>query len=307
MIIVTCIILAIIICFALIYTYFFRLAFCKNKPQNTPYTFSGSDNEEHKKRIKNGLEWFNAQPKEDIYIESHDGLKLHGVYLNVNPETRKLILMFHGYRSSFRDFACAYEYYAQLGFNMIVVDQRSHGLSEGKFITYGVLERYDVVSWLEYAKQKYPENNDIYIDGISMGASTVLMASDLVTGVKGIIADCGYTSAKDIITCVAKGMHVPAFFVHPLGFMARIFCGIDYTYSTVDSLKKTNIPVIFVHGLSDDFVPAYMTEENYQVCNSKKTMVLVENAPHGYSFLIDEKRVKNELERFFNESEKGAL
>ena len=289
---------------AVIYTYYFRLAFARKKPKSSGFSFSGSNDPEHKRRIAEGIKWFDSKEKEDIYIKSYDDLKLHSVYIKSDLSPEKLIIMFHGYRSSFKDFACAFEYYNSLGFGMMVVDQRSHGLSEGKLISYGVKERYDVVSWVEYAKERFGNDVDIYLDGISMGASTVMMASDIVTGVKGIIADCGYTSPKEIIIEVAKSMHVPKLFVHPVGILARIFGGFDYSYSTKTSLAKTNIPVIFVHGLADDFVPSYMTEQNYAACSSNKTIVLVENATHGYSFLVDEKGVKRALECFIAETSK---
>ena len=302
MIVGICIGAAVLILVAIIYTYYFKLAFARKKPKAGKFSFAGSDDDEHKRKIKEGREWFESQSKEDIYITSYDKLKLHAYYVKATNPTNKVIIMFHGYRSSYKDFSCAFQYYHELGFDMIVVDQRSHGLSEGKIISYGVKERYDVVSWLEYAKERFGSEFAYYLDGISMGASTVMMASDIVNGVNGIIADCGYTSPKEIIIQVAKGMHVPKVFVHPVGLIARIFGGFNYKYSAKDSLSKTKVPVIFIHGLSDDFVPSYMTDENYDACTSKKTKVLVENATHGYSFLFDEKRVKEELEKFISET-----
>jgi len=302
MIIALCIVAAILLVTIAVYTYYYKLAFARKKPKFGVFSFSGSDNPEYKRKIEEGLNWFHSQEKEDIFIKSYDGLKLHSIYVKSVAKTDKIIIMFHGYRSSYKDFACAFEYYSKLGFDMIVVDQRSHGQSEGKIISYGVKERYDVVSWVEYTKERFGNDIDIFIDGISMGSSTVMMASDIIKGVKGIIADCGYTSPKEIITCVAKSMHVPKIFVHPVGLMARIFGGFDYSYSATDSLKNTDVPVIFVHGLSDDFVPSYMTEENYKACSSSKTMILVENAIHGYSFLVDEVRVKEALEKFISEN-----
>jgi len=294
----------ILIALAVVYTYYFRLAFSRKKPRSAGFSFAGSNDPEHKRRVAEGIEWFEAQEKEDIFIKSYDGIDLHSRYIKSNHSPEKIIIMFHGYRSSFKDFACAFEYYNSLGFSMIVVDQRAHGSSGGKLISYGVKERYDVVSWVEYSKERFGSDVNIYIDGISMGASTVMMASDIVTGVKGIIADCGYTSPKEIIIEVARSMHVPKIFVHPVGLLARIIGGFDYSYSTKTSLAKTNIPIIFVHGLADDFVPSYMTEENYKVCISKKKMILVENATHGYSFLVDEKGVKKALEDFIAETSK---
>lgn len=289
---------AVLLIAALVYTYYFRLAFARKKPKMGTFSFAGSNDEEHKRKIKEGREWFESCSKEDVFIKSYDGLNLHAYFVKTDTPSDKIMIMFHGYRSSYKDFSCAFQYYSGLGFDMLVVDQRSHGQSEGKIISYGVKERFDVVSWLEYAKERFGDEYSYYLDGISMGASTVMMASDLVSGVKGIIADCGYTSPKEIIIQVAKSMHVPKVFVYPVGFLARIFGGFNYKYSTKDALSKTSVPIIFVHGLSDDFVPSYMTDENYDVCASEKTKILVENATHGYSFLVDEKRVKAELEKF---------
>ena len=302
MIIALCISAVVLVVLTAVYTYYFRLAFARKKPKFGSFSFAGSNDPEHKRKIEEGLKWFEGQEKEHIFIRSFDGLKLHSVYIKNMNEVNKLMIMFHGYRSSYKDFACAFEYYSSLGFDMIVVDQRSHGQSEGHLISYGVKEKHDVVSWVEYAKRRFGVNTKIFVDGISMGASTVMMASDIVTGVSGIIADCGYTSPKEIIISVAKTMHVPKLFVYPVGLMARIFGGFNYSYSTCNSLQKTNIPIILVHGLSDDFVPFYMTEQNYNVCSSKKTMILVENATHGYSFLVDEKKVKEALEKFISEN-----
>ena len=289
---------AILLIVILIYSYYFRLAFARKKPKIGSFSFAGSDDPEHKRRIKEGLEWFDAQEKEAIFISSYDGLKLYGRFIKSRQSSNRYIVMFHGYRSSYKDFACAFEYYSSLGLNMLIVDQRAHGQSEGKIISYGVKERYDVVSWVEYIRERFGPDAEIFIDGISMGASTVMMASNLVKGVKGIIADCGYTSPKEIITEVARSMGVPKIFVHPVGLMARIFGGFDYKYSTTESLSETDIPVIFIHGLADDFVPSYMTEKNYEACASSKTVIFVENAIHGYSFLVDEKGVKSALEVF---------
>ena len=302
MIIEAFIVLGVIVLMSVIYIYYFRMAFVRKKTK-CPIISVVTDNEEFKRRINEGLEWFNSQEKEDIYINSYDDLKLHAYYLRSDSSdgNKKLMLMFHGYRSSYKDFACAFEYYHSLGFDMLVADQRAHGKSEGKLISFGVKERYDVVEWVKYDKERFPDA-DMFLDGISMGSSTVMMASDLVDGIKGIIADCGYTSPKEIIICVAKTMHVPKIFVYPIGLIAKIFGHFDYTYSAEKALSKTDIPIIMVHGLADDFVPSYMTDKNFDACNSKKTKVLVENATHGYSFLVDEARVKAELEKFISEN-----
>lgn len=292
-------IVAFLIIAFLVILYFFKMAFVRGKSTNIleqmPKTkeFEGYLNE-----IREGVAWFERMPKNDVYIQSHDGLKLHA-YIIKYDGANKTILLFHGYRSSAqRDFSCAMEYYYSLGMNIILVDQRAHGASEGRIIAYGVKERFDAKAWVEYAKAEFP-GTKIFLSGISMGSSTIMMASDILDGVSGIVADCGFTSPKEVIELVAKTQYrLPRWFCAPVGFFARIFGGFDYSYSSENSLSKTRIPILFIHGSADNFVPCYMTEKNYNICVSKKKKVIVEGAPHGFSFLVDKQTVKTALENF---------
>ena len=290
---------AVLIIAFLVILYFYRLAFVRGKstnvleqmPQNEE--FEGYFNE-----IRKGIAWFEQMPKSDAYIKSVDGLRLHAHIIKCDGAD-KTIILFHGYRSiAQNDFSCAMEYYYSLGMNLILIDQRAHGASEGKIITYGVKERFDVKSWIEYAKTEFP-NTKIFLSGISMGSSTVMMASDIIDGVSGIVADCGFTSPKEIIALVAKARYkLPRWLCAPVGLLARMLGGFDYSYSATQALEKTSIPILFIHGSADNFVPCYMTEENYKFCASKKKKIIVEGAPHGFSFLVDKNTVKNALESF---------
>ena len=253
------------------------------------------------------IEWIKdlrSRPYEEFSIVSFDGLPLYGKYYECQKGA-PIELMFHGYRGTAEQDLCGgVQRCFELGHNAFVVDQRGAGKSGGRTISFGINEHKDCLRWIDCIIDHFGKDVKIILTGISMGASTVLMASELPMpeSVKGIVADCGYTSPKEIITCVAKSMHVPKIFVYPVGFMARIFGKFDYSYSTKQSLAKTNIPVIFIHGLADDFVPSYMTEQNYDACASRKMMHLVENATHGYSFLVDEEGVKSALEKFITEN-----
>ena len=294
----------VILLFAVIY-YFFRIAFVRTKDR--PYLDEKPKSKEHEhfyNLIDEGSEWYESAPKEDVYIESYDGLRLHGEIIRASEETNRTIILFHGYRSiAKKDFSCAIPYYHSLGLNIILIDQRAHGKSEGKLITYGVKERYDACSWVELAKEKFP-GSKIYLSGISMGSSTVMMASDILKGVSGIVADCGFTSPKEIIQLVAKKEYkLPKWCCAPVGLFARIFGGFDYSYSAERSLAKTNIPILFIHGKADDFVPCYMTDKNFEACASDKRKIIVENATHGFSFLFAPKEVKDGIERFILKNE----
>ena len=294
----------IILLIALIYTYYFRLAFARKKPKMGTFSFAGSENEEHKRKIKEGREWFENHSKEDVFIESYDGLKLHAYYVKTDTPSGKLIIMFHGYRSSYKDFSCAFQYYAELGFDMLVVDQRSHGMSEGKIISYGVKERFDVVSWLEYAKERFGDGYSYYLDGISMGASTVLMAAGkpLPKNVVGVLADCGFSSPKNIIQKCAKDQHYPVNLIYPfIKLGAKIFGHFDLEeYSPLEAMKTCNVPVIFFHGEDDNYVPCYMSREIYDVCTSPKKLVTIPGAGHGLVYLVDNQKYFQSVVDFFS-------
>ncbi|MBO5375006.1 MAG: alpha/beta hydrolase [Clostridia bacterium] len=247
--------------------------------------------------MKAGVEWYKAQKKSSVYIKSYDGLKLYGELIKAKEQNDKIIILFHGYRSLARnDFCCAMPYYNSLGIDILLVDQRAHGKSEGGLITFGVKERNDVVSWVKYVEALSSDYKKIFLSGMSMGASTVMMASNLVDGVSGIIADCGFTSPKEIIQIVAKKrFRLPKWFASPVGLCAKIFGGFDYSYSTKTALAESKAPVLFIHGSKDDFVPSYMTDINFDTCSSKKHKIIASEAPHGYSFLYATDEIKGAI------------
>ena len=274
--------------------YFFRFAVLRKKePKKTQKSMSESKGlmslVPFKEQMRLGEEWLNAQDYEEVSIISHDGLKLYGRFMN-NGAKRTLIL-FHGYRSrAFRDFSCVGEYYKNLGFNLLFVDQRAHGESEGEHITFGVKERLDCVRWAEYIDQRV--GGEIILDGLSMGSTTVLMAAgeQLPASVKGIIADCGFTSPKEIMLKVMESdLKIrcrPLFYL--VALMVKLRAGFDVDeYSTIEAMKKNRLPILFLHGTEDKFVPCGMTKAAYEACASEKTLVLVEDAGHGVSYLKD--------------------
>ncbi|MBQ8163088.1 MAG: alpha/beta hydrolase [Clostridia bacterium] len=289
------------------YIYYYRFTFSKKSKNKLVMPHPKSeDYEQYYAQHNSAREKFKEIKMQDIYTNSYDGLKLHASYLE-KEDADKLIIFFHGYRSSAEiDFSCAVDFYQSLGCNLLFVDQRAHGLSDGTQITFGAKERYDVCTWVDHMRDMIGNNIKIYISGMSMGASTVMMASSLVNGVSGIIADCGFVSGKAIIQDVAsKNMHIPKWIVTPIGWMAKIFGGFDYSTSSVDALSKTDIPIVFIHGLADDFVPCQMTDINYEACASKnKRKILVENASHGFSYLLDTERVEKEIKQFIEETSK---
>ncbi len=285
--------------------YFFRFAVLRKKaPRKRKKSLSESKGltelAPFKEQMRQAEAWLRAQPMEEVSILSHDGLKLAGRLLDAG--TKRTLILFHGYRASaYRDFSCVAEYYKSLGFNLLLIDQRAHGLSEGRFITFGVKERFDCVRWTEYIDGRI--GGDIFLDGLSMGATTVLMASGekMPESVRGIIADCGFTSPEEIMVKVMtvdlKIPKEPLF--RPVAWMIKKRAGFAVNeYSTLEAMKHNKLPILFLHGKADKFVPYEMTVRACEACRSEKELLLVENASHGISYLVEPERCKAALEKF---------
>ena len=256
-----------------------------------------------------GADFFKKHNAQEVKIKSYDGLILSGLWVPAeNP--KGTIILAHGYRSSkFLDFGLALKFYHDWGMNLLVPDQRAHGNSEGKYITFGVRESRDMVSWIRYHNQTHGEL-PVILSGLSMGASTMLYLADqdLPENVKGIIADCGFTSPKAILSSVFRSViHLPAGpTLIGAELFARLFAGFSLTEKdTRESLKNSKIPVFMVHGLADDFVPCEMTQEGYAACTGEKELLLVEGAAHGVSFLVDRPRYTAEIVKFLERNIEG--
>ena len=246
------------------------------------------------------------QDAENIFLPSYDGLRLHGRLLQ-QPGAKGTILLFHGYRSSWViDFSIVLPHYFSLGYNLLAVDERAHGESEGTYITFGVRERHDVATWAAYAAMHFGPAHPLILDGLSMGAATVLMASDLPLplSVRGIIADCGFSSPYAIMKSVFRAhcRRLPAGpFLALTDVFTRLFAGFSLKgASTLDAVAKTNLPILFIHGTGDTFVPCSMTQAAYDACAAPKQLVLVPDAGHGCSYLVDRPRVQAELAAFLS-------
>ena len=255
--------------------------------------------------IRQAAAWFREQRMEEVEILSFDGLQLHGRWLPAEGESRGRILLFHGYRSGvLEDLAGALPFYHGLGYDLMIPDQRAHGDSEGKFIGFGVLERRDCLSWLRYLENRFG-TAPTFLGGVSMGATTVLMAAggSLPEDVKGVVADCGFTSPWEIVAHEGKRLlHLPPWPLVPLtSLLSRLLAGYGFRdYSTLDAMKTLQVPVLFIHGGVDNFVPTEMSRRNYEACRSEKELLIVPEADHGASFLVDGERYRETVAGFLN-------
>ena len=262
--------------------------------------------DESRDLIEHGRALYDSLPYEDLYLTSFDGLRLHARFYK-NGDGRRTLLLSHGFRSSGRgDFAAVLPlYYETLGCSLLVLDHRAHGESEGRYITYGIRERFDVRDWARYLTDRAGGDVQIVLDGISMGATAVLMAcgTELPDTVTGVIADCGFTSPWDIFSHILHGtFHLGDFpILYLVGHMARRRAHFGFREATtVRAVENWTKPALFIHGTADDFVPPSMTEAAYAACPAAdKTLILVEGAMHGCSYLRDRARCESALRGFF--------
>lgn len=253
--------------------------------------------------MTNWIREMRDMPYEQMHIVSHDGLDLYAKFFEFAPGA-PIEIMFHGYRGSAeRDLAGGVQRAAMLGRSVLLVDQRCAGKSGGHVISFGINEHKDCLNWIRFACEHFGPEAKFILTGISMGASTVLMAADkeLPDNVVGILADCGYTTARDIIRKVIRQIGLPAWFFYPLVKMgARIFGRFELeSDSALEAVRKARVPIIFFHGEDDNFVPCDMSRENYEACASRKMLVTMPGAGHGLCYPVEPERYLSSLREFF--------
>jgi len=282
--------------------YAYRVAFyspMKGRDQVKP--IKGEKYDPYREEMRRIYLHLKERPCEFVSITSHDGLILSGRYYHVK-DGAPLDIGFHGYRSSpLTDFSGGSELSFRMEHNLLLVDQRAHGRSQGRTIAFGIQERQDLLKWVEYALDRFGPDIKILLYGISMGGATVLMASDLSLpeNVKGIIADCPYSAPIEIILHVGKKMPLPAWMIRPFAILgAKIFGGFDLMETDArKAVKQTAVPILIIHGEADGFVPHEMSD--IVECNPQMvTRHTIPGADHGISFLVDRDRYRKFVTEF---------
>lgn len=244
-----------------------------------------------------------SRENETVEIESRDGLRLVGHWIECENAKRVIVAM-HGWRSSWaQDFGTIADFWYDSGCSVLYAEQRGQGESDGEYMGFGMLERYDTLSWINWVNERTGGSLPVYLGGVSMGATTVLMAAglELPGNVKGIVADCGFTSPHAIWKHVVENnLHIP-YSLHAAAASdlckKRINMGAE-EYSTIDAMKQCTVPVLFIHGTDDKFVPIEMTYENYKACASDKELLVVPGAGHGMSYFTDPEKYKKAVTDF---------
>lgn len=243
-------------------------------------------------------------PFEQVYIRSRDGLRLAARYYHFR-DGGPVQIQFHGYRgNALREYSGGNVIAQELGYNSLVVDERAHGKSEGHTISFGILERYDCLDWIEYVNGRFGPDTTIVLSGVSMGAATVLMASelDLPANVAAITADCPYSSPGAIIRKVCADVGIPGWLAYPVVALGGwVFGGFKlWKSSAVKAVKHTTVPIQLIHGEDDRFVPCEMSYEIYEACAGPKRLVTFADAGHGLSYLVDTPKYHHAFKSFMD-------
>ena len=256
--------------------------------------------------IETAAEKLEKEPHELEQIISFDGTELVGHWFPARNAKRTVIAM-HGWRSTWaRDFGTVADFWAKNNCNVLYAEQRAQNNSGGEYMGFGLIERFDCLEWVKWATAKCGSELPIYLCGVSMGATTVLMAAglELPENVHGIMADCGFTSPHAIWKHVANNnLHLPYWlrgvFADEM-FRQKLNMGTK-DYSTVEALKNNYIPVMLIHGANDHFVPVHMTYENYLACAGEKRLLIVPGADHGMSHYLEPEKYEAEAKNFWKD------
>lgn len=298
----------VIVAFLMTVYYLYRLVFChplKKRPDEHQIPESNFYRA-YRDRMSEGICDMESTPHEEISILSSDGLRLYGK-LYIMKKDAPLVIFFHGYHGVSAWDGYGFFYICKHnGINILMVDERAHGKSEGNAITFGVREKYDCKLWTDYAVKRFGDHTDIFLAGVSMGAATVMMASalGLPENVRGIVADCGYTEPAAIIKETIRKLDFPVKPVYRFIYLgACLFGHFDLDETTaLKAVENLKIPILFIHGKQDSVVPLSMCEELYAHCTGRKEKVVIEGADHANSALVDYESYKQAVVNFLRQN-----
>lgn len=285
--------------------YFYNLALNPNTSKDIIFGTPDEAESTSGQVLDEDKDWLlNTSNYTDEYITSSDNLKLHSYEIKNTTPSNKWVITVHGYTSEGLKMSTYAKKYYDMGYNVLIPDLRAHGLSEGDYIGMGWDDRLDIISWINYILAK-DANAEIILHGVSMGAATVSMTSgeNLPSNVKAIIADCGYTSVWEEFSYQLDDLFsLPEFpIMNVSSLVAQIRAGYSLSdASSIEQVKKSKTPILYIHGDKDDFVPYFMMEELYNATSSEKEMLTIKDAGHAKASEVDPETYWTTVYKFVN-------
>lgn len=265
--------------------FFYNLVINANYSKDIVYADHNGDN------LRDDEKWLEEESNyTESYISSYDNLNLHAYIVNQNNNTDKWAIVVHGYAGNGKLMSSKAKYFYEMGYNVLIPDLRGHGKSEGEYIGMGLKDSLDIISWINFIIENN-SNSKIVLHGTSMGAATVLMASgeNLPSNVKAIISDCAYTSVWDQFNYeIETYLNLPtSYIINVTNMITKLKAGYSFKEaSAINAVKKSTVPILYIHGDMDKFVPYSMMDELYNATKYQKKKLTIEGAEHGNSHLI---------------------
>lgn len=263
-------------------------------------------NEIYENQIQRGLfnkEEYEKLKKENVEVTSKDGLRLRGVYIEGDKNLNRTMIFVHGITVGI-PFSIKYiDMFIRRGWNVLMYDQRRHGMSEGKYSTYGFYEKDDLDLWVNWVYTRNGKNAVIGLHGESMGAATVLQYLPMNKFASFAIADCPYSDLNELLAYHMKhDYHLPSFpFVNLSSLMARKRAKFNFKdVSPINAVKNIELPVLFIHGSIDTFVPCYMSQDMYRTKKGEKKIYIADGAKHACSIEVNKNKYEEEVMKFIN-------
>ncbi len=264
---------------------------------------SENDYNEFGEYTSKNAQWVHSQNIENIDLKTTHNYTVKGYLLKAQNPSKVFVVFAHGYRADHDGDPINFQrYYYDKGFNFLSFDHTAAGESGGSYVGFDYFESQDTAEWVNYLVNRFGDDIEIILHGVSMGGATVCqMASTVPKQVKFIVSDCAYTGALDEFDSVIKGVGIKhtGGILHIFNAMNRVFAGFDLELTDVrDSVKNSKVPMLFVHGSKDDFVPTKMGYELYDLCTAPKDLFIVDGAEHAQSIMIDKEGYENKLSQF---------
>lgn len=251
---------------------------------------------------------FDHLKKETVWM-ANQGLKQDAWYVPAARETNKTVIVVHGFNNSKKDMKAYAWMFHELGYNVLMPDNMAHGKSQGQIIGYGWNDRLNIIKWAQLLVDKNAASQ-ITLFGVSMGGAAVMMASgesNLPKQVVNIIEDCGYSSVWEELKYQAKAMYsLPAFpILYEVSSISKVRAGFSYGQaSSIEQLKKNKLPILFIHGDKDDFVPTKMVYDNFKASRGAKELYIAKGAQHAKSMESNPETYQKKISTFLKNYEK---